>query len=419
MKPTPVTLRSKIAVSFLSVLFTLLAAEGGYRLLLYSTTSHAKPRLEYRVVPESYVTYDEKHGERFKPNSELWVTYVKNGEVVFGTVASRSNSDGLGGKTTIKEYQSLSVKILVFGDSFSHWNQNHSSWPDLFQDSLSRSLGKKVAVLNYARGTYGVLQMLDLAAEEIPELKPDLVIIAAVGDDFTRDRWWCKEITWHGFQRWMISSNKQSFLDYRYAVDEFVVNPAATKNWCMYILNTHQQNDPVLLETDRQFLSIQAEVEGFRHRISLFSLSESYLLRRIVYGSPYRFAPFSIPRVSFTDYSADKEAVQCCEKLLLSGATIRLVYLPTKQEIQDRKTHMPRQAETLMQSLERMLKTNFIFLQNEMDHSDVGKIDLEPYDGHPNYRGLVLYAETLTKALLSPDQPLHLDKVSTLHLSRN
>jgi len=401
------------------MLLTYFALETGYRFKLYYTASHTEPRVEYKVAPETYIIYDEKHGEKFKPNHELWVSYVKNGEVVFGTVVSRSNSDGLGGRTTIKEYESSSYKVLIFGDSFTHWNQNNASWPDLFQNSLNQSLGKKVAVLNYARGTYGILQMLDLAAEEVQERKPDLVIIAALGDDFTRDRWWCKEIEWHGFKRWMISSNKNSFSDYRYAVDEFLINPAATKEWCMNILNTNQHDDQVLQETHKQYLLIKGEVEGYRKKISLLSFDESYLFNRIVHGSPYRFAPQTIPRVSFNDYSDDKEAVISCEKLLLSNSKIRLVYLPTRLEIEDRKTHMSGQAETLMHSLEKMLKTDFIFLQNEIDDNNVGKIDLDPYDGHPNYEGLVLYSQTLTKTLLSPDHPLHLDKAPALHQPRN
>jgi hypothetical protein len=408
-------LNLNIAISILSTLLILLIAEIGYRIFLLHAALSTESDLNYRVIPHSYVAYDEKHGERFKPNSELWVTYVKNGEVVFGAVVSRSNSDGLGGKTTIKEYQGSRVKILVFGDSFSHWNQNHFSWPDLFQDSLSRSLGEKVAVLNYARGMYGVLQMLDLSADEVQEYRPDLAVIAFTYDDFTRDRWWSKEITWHGFHRWMISSNKEDFLDYRYAVDACLINPVATREWCMNILSRPQQNDSVLLETDKEFLTIKAEVEGFRHRINPFSFVESYLFRRVLYGTPYRFAPFSIPRVSFSDFSADKAAVKSCERLLSSGVSIRLVYLPTKQEIQDRKAYMSEQAETLMHSLEKMLQTKVIFLQNEIDHDDVGKIDLEPYDPHPNYEGLVLYSRTLTKVLLSSNHALRLEKSSAVH----
>lgn len=57
--------------------------------------------------------------------------------------------DRLSGKTTLEEYENADIKILVFGDSFSEWNQE-ATWPDLMQRHLEAQLGRKVGVLDFA-----------------------------------------------------------------------------------------------------------------------------------------------------------------------------------------------------------------------------------------------------------------------------
>jgi len=406
MKSKNKNLIINIAISFLSILLTFFALEMTYRLKLKKINT----TLSYRVTPKMYVDFDDRHGEKFRQNSECWVTFVQDGQVVYGTVTSRSNKNGLGGKTTISEYESSDYKILIFGDSFTHWNQKDSTWPDLLQNLLNKSTNKNIAVLNYARGTYGVLQMLSLAADKVQEHKPDLVIIAAIHDDFTRDRWWCKEIEWQGYRRWMISSKKDEFSDYRYAVDEVLINPLATKDWCVNILKKNQQDDEVLRKLNEQYLLIKKDVEKIRKQFQMFQLDRSLLISRIINGHPYKFASRTIPRLSINDYSKDVEAVVSCQKLLTSRAMIKLVYLPTQKEIENKNTLLLDQSKMLMNSLEKMLKTKFIFLQEEINLSDYGAINLEPYDGHPSYEGLLMYAQTLKNVLLSSHLDLHFIK---------
>ena len=181
---------------------------------------------------------------------------MRDGEVVFGTTISKSNADGLGGKTTIDEYKHRDSKVLVFGDSFTHWNQMGVTWPDLLEEQLSVRLGTPVGVLNYARGTYGVIQMLELASEMAQEHNPDLIILAAVYDDFTRARWWRKEIEWKGYKRWMLSSRKDSFLDYRVTVDTTVVDERATREWYerMLVGRATESDRAILASVNRQFI---------------------------------------------------------------------------------------------------------------------------------------------------------------------
>jgi hypothetical protein len=365
------------------------AAEFAYRLRLRRQLG-SRPA-SYRVAPSMYVEYDAEHGERFKPNHELWVTYVENGRVVWGTTTSRSNADGLGGRTTLADYDSSAVKILVFGDSFTHWNQGNATWPDLLQDQLQRRLGASVGVLDFARGAYGVIQMLELAAEKAPELRPDLVVIAPIGDDFSRARWWCKEVQRDGVTRWMLTSKDGAFLDYRYAVDELLIDPRATPGWCDSTWHAGGY-DPVVASLNARYASLSREIWAVRPPVDLFTPRDSYLLARLLGRDPFTVRRRTLPRVTFSDYRADEGASRAVATLRSLHVPIMLVYLPVTAEVKARKAMMPPQARRLKRSLERELGTSFEELEVGYPGPAPVPFDLRPFDRHPSRTALEFYA---------------------------
>ena len=355
----------------------------------------------YRVAPFVYEEYDEAHGARFRPNSDLYMCFIKEGKVTWGTYASRSNRDGLGGRTTIQEYDEADLKVLVFGDSFTHWNQFGVTWPDLFERELGQRLKRTVGVLNYGRGTYGVIQMLELAAEKVIEHKPDFLIIAAVADDFTRGRWWVREMEVNGITRWMLSSKKDEFLDYRFATDELLVNSSATPEWCMEMVNSNGGTGDVLLrELNAQYKTIRTDIESKRRRFRVFEMSRPYLFNRIFHGTPYlktTYSPPTIPRLILHDFSLDGGAKKSVQVLKESDVPIMLVYLPVAVEVQRRQLRTSRQSRDLMSSLEKMLNTKFKLIQAEYEGPAPAKIDLGPHDAHPNIVGLRFYAKNIVQ----------------------
>lgn len=391
------------------LVFALCVLECAYRLKVFCGMPNEHEQLTYRVCSDVYIEYDKQHGERFHPNSEHWVTFVENGTIVFGTTCSRSNANGLGGRTTIGEFAERNTKVLVFGDSFTHWNQSGKSWPDILEEELGHRLGKTVGVLNYARGAYGVTQMLTLAAEKAREHKPDLVIIAAIADDFTRSRWWCKQVEWQGHTRWMISSRNDEFQDYRVAVDEFLINEKADRRWCERMQDgTATSSDHAILEeTNQQFATIRSEVFKVRRNFSQFTIRKSYLYSRLTRGTPFEYASHVIPRVSFEDFADDDELVHSIRSLRDSGCPTLMVYLPQKPEIDESETAMPEQAKQLMHSLERLMHQPFVLLHKESNLTAPAIMDLKPYDGHPNISGLRWYAKAvapIAKEWIHPEE---------------
>jgi lysophospholipase L1-like esterase len=386
----------RILPLLLATAFTLIAMEGVYRAWLSLRIRQWDRALTYKVAPSVYVEHDPRYGERFKPNSELWVSYVVDGRLAWGSVISRSNRDGLGGRTTLAEYRRAPVRILVFGDSFTHWNQGGAAWPDLLQEELRHTLRRDVAVLDYARGGFGLLQMLNLAADKAEELRPDLLVIAAIGDDFTRARWWSQEIRKDGITRWMLSERPDDYTDYRIAIDYMLVDPAATRAWSRRRLAAGGGPDPVLAGANAQFRRIRDEVSAVRRDFHPWALDRSYLLHRLTHGHPFAVPVQTIPRIDFDDFAADAKTRSNLRRLTATGIPLLLVYLPTAEEMRAKESLAGRHTRNLMESLERLAGTRFRLVQREYRGRLPAKLDLLPYDAHPSRQGLQVYADTVT-----------------------
>jgi len=173
-----------------SVLLSLVLAEMAVRAHIWS-----RP-VSFHIVKSVFGQFDARFGQRFPPSTSKVLSLVSDGRVVWcpGVVAS-ANADGLGGRSTLADARKADYVIFTTGDSFSYWMRSDLTIPDVIESRLSQRTGLKVVNLNFARGTYGVLQMLTLAAEMYPVLKPDLIVVQLISDDLTRGRWWSRRQT--------------------------------------------------------------------------------------------------------------------------------------------------------------------------------------------------------------------------------
>jgi len=82
-------------------------------------------------------------------------------------------------------------------------------------------------------------------------------VIAAIGDDFTRSRWWSKEIRKDGITRWMLSERPDDYSDDRIAIDYMLVHPGATREWSLKRLAAGGGHGPDIAARDEgDFLAI-------------------------------------------------------------------------------------------------------------------------------------------------------------------
>jgi hypothetical protein len=381
-----------------SVLLSLVLAEIAVRVHLATRPA------SFHLVQSVYGQYDARFGERFRPNSQKVLSLVTDDKVAWcpGVVAS-ANADGLGGRSTLEDARKADYVIFTTGDSFSHWKRSGLTVPDVVESVLGQRTGLKVVDLNFARGAYGVLQMLTIAAEMYPTLKPDLVVVQIHSDDLTRGRWWARETVIDGRTRSQMSRRPNGFDDPRTTNDQDVVDARATEEWCQRQLAAPR---PDGVERDAvAYYRSYLRSKGIA--FDPFSLTTSYLIDAVwstVFGLPfYAQTAFSLlPRVTAEEFRADPGYHDAVQKLKRFGVPVVLVHLPNKAEIGFGRPFRGREAESIWSQLEKDLDTRIVTL-GSLDNRPAPPptIDLQPRNAHPNLDGIKFYGEYVA-AVLEP-----------------
>ncbi|MGH7303978.1 MAG: SGNH/GDSL hydrolase family protein [Candidatus Rokuibacteriota bacterium] len=381
-----------------SVWLTLVVAEIVVRVHLW------RRPISFHVVNTAYGQYDARFGQRFRPNSRKVLSLVNDGKVVWcpGVVAS-ANDDGLGGRSTLRDARNADYVIFTTGDSFSYWTRSGVTVPDIVESLLAQRTGLKVVNLNFARGAYGLLQMLTLAADIYPILKPDLVVVQLISDDLTRGRWWTREAVIDGRTRSQISPRPDGFDDPRITNDQDVVDGRATEEWCQRQLGApdpdHVVRDSVAYH--------RAYLRSKGITFDPLSVTKSYFIDAVwstVFGKPlYSQTAFSLmPRVTAREFLADPGYHDAVQKLKTFGAPLVLVHLPNKAEVITGRPFRGRDAEAIWLQLEKDLGTRIVTLAATGNHpAPPPTIDLQPNNAHPNLDGIRFYGEYVA-AIIEP-----------------
>jgi len=381
-----------------SVLLSLVLAEMAVRAHIWS-----RP-VSFHIVKSVFGQFDARFGQRFPPSTSKVLSLVRDGRVVWcpGIVA-RANADGLGGRSTLADARKADYVIFTTGDSFSYWMRSDLTIPDVIESRLSQRTGLKVVNLNFARGTYGVLQMLTLAAEMYPVLKPDLIVVQLISDDLTRGRWWSREAVIDGRPRAQISPRPDDFDDPRITNEQDVVDGRATEAWCRGQLGA-QQPDAVVKEALAYYRAyLRSKGIGFEP----FSLTKSYLIDAAwstLFDRPFysQTALSLIPRVTAKEFLADPGYHDAVQKLTRSGVPLVLVHLPNKAEIVVGRPFRGREAEAIWIQLEKDLGTRIVTLAAlENRPAAPANIDLQPNNAHPSLDGIRFYGEYVA-AVIEP-----------------
>jgi len=379
-----------------SVVLALLLAEIAVRAHIWS-----RP-VSFHIVKSVFGQYDARFGQRFPPRERKVLSLVQNGRVVWcpGVVAS-ANADGLGGRSTLTDARKADYVILTTGDSFTYWMRSSLTVPDVVESLLSERTGLKVANLNLARGAYGVLQMLTLAAEMVPVLKPDLIVVQLISDDLTRGRWWARETVIDGRARAQVSSRPDGFDDPRTTNEQDVVDERASDEWCRSQLGAREPDAVVKDAVAYHQAYLRSKGIGFEP----FSLTKSYLIDAVwpsLFDRPFysQTARSLIPRVTAREFQTDPGYHDAVQKLTRSGVPVVLVHLPNKAEIVVGRPFRGREAEAIWTQLERDLGTRIATLAAMEPRPPVPTtIDLQPNNAHPNLDGIKFYGAYVTQVI--------------------
>lgn len=197
------------------------------------------------VASEVYGVFDDQFGVRYLPNTSRSQSYITaSGVKECLANVSVTNGDGFRGLDTLADYELAGKKIVVTGDSFSHWNTDGMTVPDYTKRALLDA-GHDVSLLNVAGGAFGLKHMVVQAAGTAQRLRPDLIVIQFITDDITRDWWFLKTFDRGDSRSRTRVAGTIGGLDPTSPVgrDAYLVDPDATHDWCLGMKGTDRVDD--------------------------------------------------------------------------------------------------------------------------------------------------------------------------------
>ncbi len=411
MRPKPRNLISNFSLMLLSIIFTIAFLEIAYRLYLMQKISVGKESeitedaLNYSAVDDVLTEFNLEFGYSYVANKSNNGVLVHNGYPVMCTQATINE---LGNTNRIKgNYEDATVKILVFGDSFTaNTNLNGITWPDLLQDELNAKLNQDVNVINFGRGAYGILQMFDLARTKIEELKPDLVIFAFITDDLIRARFWRTVNFINGEKRDFVMAEPSEEADLKKSIDATLVNSMITREWCEHMLAARDKDDALLKALNEEFIQRKRQDSN---PVEFNSLSTSFLFNRIMHNDPFRgfMRPALIPMLSENSYAAESRFIEDVNYINQSNIPYYIIHLPTYEELKAGEYEFSEQEQSLLESFQEVTgrqTINFIEYSSSHDSNnleDLEKLFLSPYDRHPSLQGIRFYAKVVSEILIA------------------
>lgn len=390
-----------ILLVVLSVSFTLLAAELVYRYRLYPFLKRFVDKPTYFIANQHFHRYHQQFGYTYVPAAKGVVARVMFGKV--GNCRSAEINDN--GNIGLEQgsWDKNHYKILIFGDSMTANPPDSMTWTDYLADYLESKGKKKIAIKNFARDGYGILQMFDLARVKLAEYKPDLVIFAFITDDLIRARSWRQVYDDGTFERLIVSPKAGQPPDMTESIDLHLFSRKLKQQWCKKMLSlsaAEQTTDPLLQEFNNQ-----AKVLLKKNMPNIFSLKTSFLYSRIVYKNPYytSMRPTHLPLTFMTDFLSDQKFTKAAKVVRQSALPIALLRLPICEDIKEAKYFANEQILSLIASLEKSLGTRVIDLFDYLPDKKIVPESLYylPYDYHPNANGSKYYAQAIAKALLA------------------
>ncbi len=241
-----------------------------------------------------------------------------------------------------------------------------------------------------------MLQMLSIAVGKGKDIKPNLIVIQFISDDLTRGRWWAKEIKDNGRVKARISPYLDEFLDENVANDEYIVDGRATQEWC---LNQIEQDraDSVLDEANKYYSSyLNKKGRDGTSLTKLYVLDEFW---HRFFGKPF-YGASVIPHVDSYQFSADKEYGDAIARLKEMAIPIAIVHIPVLAELQAGHPILYSAQTRIWQQLESDFGQKIFTYWSAPDRPPVpSKIDLSPFDPHPNTDGIKFYGDYVSRII--------------------
>lgn len=398
----------KFFASFLLVVVSTSVAialsETGYRIILLSDVperfSYADTS-QMEVFDRSHWLFDEETGYAYPPRRKIAHTAIHDGKVASCTLIDVINERGNIGPIE-GDYDSADLKVLVFGDSWSAFNQNGLTWTDILQRKLEARTGKSVHVVNFGRDGYGILQMFDLAAREMPKWKPDLAVFAFITNDLARVRTWRAILEKDGIEDRIVTTlepTRTPQLGNSY--DTFLVHADATHEWC----NAMRESG----ERDRVIDAIEAKYQraqrvGGERPANIYTVGMSYLWNRVRHGDPFHDVPdrFDFPSLEIESYGDDARFMKALDVIRAQDSETIMFHMAIYPEVRDQQEYILNFREQAL--LESLKDTTEMDIVETLAHTSLPverpeRINSAPDNFHPSLWGMEFYANVFIEGL--------------------
>ncbi len=329
--------------------------------------------------------YDAKYGYTYKKNIFLYQSRAIGNRIVVCRAHIKTDEHGNPGDKE-GDYASADIKILVFGDSFISYNDltggtTMSSVPLQLQKILEKTINKKISVVNFGRGGYGIIQMFELAADVIAVWKPDLVVFAFITDDLGRDRWYWKDDTLNVVPEIATTACDVAILS----------DPEKSSKLAKLIIKNYYKTTAKLKYPPSIFSSYSFMYSWLKHNDYLYNYRKEHLSGNA--------------RLTINSFTQDDAFINALNKINSYKCPYVIVHLSTVNELKEKKEYLftKEHDRYLLESLAKITgKKIHTTMDNSFQITSTDKIDemfLLPYDTHPAHKGMVFYGHIISNAI--------------------
>jgi hypothetical protein len=389
-----------------------------YRLFLYKKfpDRFVNPQLHNPIVvyDQPMWQYDSQFGYAYPSEFRMAATIIEDGRVTYCGEEGNANKQGNIGPS-VPDFSTADYRIVVFGDSFSASAIDDKPWPSILQSKLDSGRGKTVRVLNLARDGYGILQMFDLAAAKIPQLRPTLVIFALNYGALRQDRKWRVLVGSGDDARLVVTKQNSTNPDILQSSDMLLLMPSATRQWCKSTLGkspAEQAQDSILKRILQKYRYIRSQ--NPLRLAKIYDFNSSYIYDRIVHKDQFytqwrnweNLRPGTNPVVNYNDFRQDQSFVKAVTAVNATRIPYVIVHLPqgvhvkAKREF-DASFEASSENTSLMRSLEKVTGHPVIEMLPylSISHEDGMLMCVKPDNCHPSTFGMITYADAIKKII--------------------
>jgi peptidoglycan/LPS O-acetylase OafA/YrhL len=402
---------SGLIANALFIVICAASVEVGYRaylLLRYPKRfAHQIVTQDFTVFEGSEWRYSRQFGYDYIPGKIVAATTIANALVTGCQTESAVDEQGALPPST-PDFGAADYKILVFGDSMTEGALEGHTWASFLQSKLAQLSGRNIRVMNLARDGYAVLQMFDLAAAKVTELKPDLVVFAFNSSALERPRTWRTQIGDGANVRFVITNDSAPVPDLTFSTELEMVFSGATKDWCEKMKTSTpdaQGRDETLKAVFAKRIYVDAQ-HPKTPTAKLFDLRSSYAYDQIAHHDPFfsqgaKERPGARLALSVMDFNQDAVLKADIATLKASGVPLLMVHLPLGSSLAEGQEFWFPKAQwpSLLHSLEQLVGQSIVPLSPHIHvaPADAMKLCRAADNCHPSEFGMETYAQAVSE----------------------